>query len=67
MVPWIGLQCWIVVFPHHTHLLFGTEAINYNNGSVNILDLFQLLYFAQQIRKYPSDISISKTCFDRNL
>ena len=22
MVPWVGLQCAIVVFPHHTHLLF---------------------------------------------
>ena len=21
-VPWIGLQCVIMVFPHHTHLLF---------------------------------------------
>ena len=24
MVPWVGLQCVIVVFPDHTHLLFGT-------------------------------------------
>ena len=23
-VPWVGLQCVIVVFPDHTHLLFGT-------------------------------------------
>ena len=23
MVPWIGLQCVIVVFPDHTHILFG--------------------------------------------
>ena len=22
MVPWVGLQCVIVVFPDHTHLLF---------------------------------------------
>ena len=22
-VPWVGLQCVIVVFPNHTHLLFG--------------------------------------------
>ena len=22
-VPWVGLQCVIVVFPDHTHLLFG--------------------------------------------
>ena len=22
-VPWVGLRCVIVVFPDHTHLLFG--------------------------------------------
>ena len=22
MVPWAGVQCVILVFPHHTHLLF---------------------------------------------
>ena len=27
MVPWVGLQCVIVVFPHHTHLLFPTSSI----------------------------------------
>ena len=25
-VPWVGLQCVIVVFPDHTHLHFGDEA-----------------------------------------
>ena len=25
MVPWVGLQCVIVVFPDHTHLLFVKE------------------------------------------
>ena len=25
-VPWVGLQCMIVVFPDHTHLRFGQEA-----------------------------------------
>ena len=24
-VQWIGLQCVIVIFPDHTHLLFGTQ------------------------------------------
>ena len=24
MVPWVGLWCVIMVFPDHTHLLFGT-------------------------------------------
>ena len=24
IVPWVGLQCVVVVFPDHTHLLFGT-------------------------------------------
>ena len=24
-VPWVGLQCVIVVFPDHTHLLFGID------------------------------------------
>ena len=26
-VPWVGLQCVIVVFPDHTHLLFGVTTI----------------------------------------
>ena len=24
-VPWVGMQCVIVVFPDHTHLLFQTQ------------------------------------------
>ena len=27
-VPWVGLQCVIVVFPDHTHLLFFMQAFN---------------------------------------
>ena len=26
-VPWVGLQCVIVVFPDHTHLLFGIKGM----------------------------------------
>ena len=26
-VPWVGLQCVIGVFPHHTHLLFLRRAV----------------------------------------
>ena len=25
-VPWVGLQCVIVVFPDHTHLLFNLDS-----------------------------------------
>ena len=29
-VPWVGMQCVVVVFPDHTHLLFGlVDMINY--------------------------------------
>ena len=28
MVPWVGLQCVIVVFPDHTHLLFDACCIH---------------------------------------
>ena len=24
-VPWVGLQCVIVIFPDHTHLLYGAD------------------------------------------
>ena len=34
-VPWVGLQCVIVVFPDHTHLLFALRNIN-----IKILMLF---------------------------
>ena len=27
MAPWVGLHCVIVVFPHHTHSLFGIEIL----------------------------------------
>ena len=27
-VPWVGLQCVIVVFPYHTHLLFNVESLS---------------------------------------
>ena len=27
-VPWVGLQCEIVVFPNHTHLLLGSVGFN---------------------------------------
>ena len=29
-VPWVGLQCVIVAFPVHTHLLF--KSVNLNKG-----------------------------------
>ena len=29
-VPWVGLQCMIVVFPCHTHLLFGDLYLIFN-------------------------------------
>ena len=31
-VPWVGLQCVIVVFPGHTHLLFGRPYISKSQG-----------------------------------
>ena len=27
-VPWVDLQCMIVVFPDHTYLLFGNKIMN---------------------------------------
>ena len=35
-VPWIGLQCVIVVFPDHTHLLFGTKRWRHWNTYIHI-------------------------------
>ena len=29
MVPWVGLQCVIVVFPDHTHLLFCVNGVKF--------------------------------------
>ena len=33
-VPWIGLQCMIVVFPDHTQLLFQSVCLDPDQGSV---------------------------------
>ena len=32
MVPWVGLQCVIVVFPDHTYLLFSCSVHLHNPG-----------------------------------
>ena len=32
-VPWVGLQCVIVVFPDHTHLLFYSISMRWENPS----------------------------------
>ena len=29
-MPWVGLQCVIVVFPNHTHLLFDYKIVKLN-------------------------------------
>ena len=34
-VPWVGLQCVIVIFPDHTHLLFVTE-----RGTTDVIIVF---------------------------
>ena len=47
--------------------VFGTETIIYNNRSIAILNTFQLIHFVQKMRKYPSDVSVSKNCIDENL
>ena len=61
-VPWVGMQCVIVVFPDHTHLLFFyicaflimVSKILHN---VSILSYFSsFVYF--WIRTYYLDISI---------
>ena len=47
--------------------VFGTETIIYNNGSIDISDTFELLFFVQKMRKYPPDVSVSEICIDANL
>ena len=47
--------------------VIGTETIIYNNGSIDIFDTFQLLYFVQKKQKYPPDVNVSETCIDANL
>ena len=45
-VPWVGLQYVIVVFPDHTHLLFGVS----------------YMYKAQCVHKVLPALSLSKAC-----
>ena len=50
-VPWVGLQCVIVVFPDHTHLLFykQTSRLSHiiraisHHSFIMIEDLFKLI------------------------
>ena len=37
MVPWVGLQCVIVVFPDHTHFLKSTDLISFEADDWGIL------------------------------
>ena len=30
-VPWVGLQCVIIEFPDHTHLIFANKIASYND------------------------------------
>ena len=39
-VPWVGLQCVIVVFPDHTHLLFISITMR-THDIVRIKNIFQ--------------------------
>ena len=47
MVLWVGLQCTIVVFPDHTHLLFSQKKSAFREEQVLILEqclnLFNIL------------------------
>ena len=47
MVPWVGLQCTIVVFPDHTLLLFSQKKSAFREEQVLILEqclnLFNIL------------------------
>ena len=36
-MPWADLQCVIVAFPGHTHLLLNFEFLKHVRGSINIL------------------------------
>ena len=38
-VPWVGLQCVIVVYPYHTHLLFGKGHKFYFTYMIYIVNL----------------------------
>ena len=53
-VPWVGLQCVIVVFPDHTHLLFDTP-INYKEWHCMrdmTKSVFVLFRFCMKILKF---------------
>ena len=40
-VPWVGLQCVIVVFPDHTHLLFYMDInTNYLKASKHLYNIY---------------------------
>ena len=51
IVPWVGLQCMIVVFPDHTHLLFGTMVCRFQQRvrTVNIVNVQCQIYLKSVI------------------
>ena len=61
-LPWVGLQCVIVVFPDHTHNFLASKPICYKNFIENIwIEPIQNVLHGKIIRKY------SKTCVKRPL
>ena len=43
MVPWVGLQYLIVVFPDHTHLLFEMLQLHFNFATKNDIIVIYLI------------------------
>ena len=45
MVPWVGVQCVIVVFPDHTHLLFDLTTLVFVLGGYRSSHLIALFLY----------------------
>ena len=63
VVPWVGLQCVIVVFPDHTHSLF----ISYAGYQLFIYELpeekgHKMLFYCTAFQRFCSHLRSNRAC-----
>ena len=58
-MPWVGLQCVIVAFPGHTHLIFCTQiqlTVNKEDLKCHLLDIVNQLIYMYYLVKIKVDL-----------
>ena len=55
-IPWVGLQCVIVVFPDHSHLLFYSLHSRKIGMFLSAADFFNINFFENVFKEYHPSV-----------